>query len=160
MEAFILILVTMLLAYSILGRLLPLVDKVEQLPNGKLTDSNIFKVRIVSQDNFKGILAKEYYKIKSKWSVRFILGLLLDKENTVRELEIMGHAISVEYSADPDLTRKIYSNNLKTHYHVFSDVSLDVIYEMLSENTFFARQWVRDNNYKLTKLVDKLLLGG
>lgn len=160
METFIITLIFVLSLY-ILGReVFPIVKLVDELPDNITATNNAFVIKIIKQDNFKAILAQEYYESKSKWSLCFITGILFDRVNTVRELELMGHAISIQYYPDPDTARKIHANNLKNYYPEFKDINLDVIYEMLSENDFLARKWVRDNNFKLTKLLDKLLLGG
>lgn len=149
-----------LVFYFIGGKIFPIVTLVDKLPDNITAVNNAFKIKIIDQDNFLGILAQEYYESKSKWSLMFLIGVIFNRNKTLRNLELMGHAISVAYHTEPNIARRVHANNLKNYYPEFKGIRLGSIYEMLLANDARAREWISKNNKKLIKIKNKLFLGG
>jgi len=136
----------------------PILEITEDLPETVTARNTVYKIKIRKElDNWLGILAQEFYESKFKQNPVNLIKLLLKDEDLEREMEIVGHEITVQFLPEnkQHMGRIQHANALKKHYSVFKDWSVDVIYELLRNESSYAQDWISDNIRKITDLERK-----
>lgn len=136
----------------------PILKVTDSMPNHILARNNPFVIKIRSDlDNWTGTLAQELYESKFKHSLINLLRLVFGDDNLEREMEIMGHEITVQFLPEDKqhIARLKHAKALRDYYNVFEDWTIDVIYECMLEESPYAQEWIADNIDKITDLERK-----
>lgn len=136
----------------------PVVKITNNMPSHIQATNNPCRIKIRSDlYNWVGVLAQEYYESKLKHNPINLVRLLFKDESIEREMELMGHEITIQFLPDDEQhkARLRRANSLKEYYKVFKGWDVEVIYECMLEESPFAQEWIADNIEKITKLQRK-----
>lgn len=136
----------------------PRLKITDSMPKHILARNNPFVIKIRSDlDNWTGTLAQELYESKFKHNPINLLRLVFGDDNLEREMEIMGHEITVQFLPEDKqhVARLKHAKALRDSYKVFEDWTIDVIYECMLDETPYAQEWIADNINKITDLERK-----
>lgn len=143
---------------------LPIVKSDKHLENGVTATNNVFWIAIdPTQPNLKGILSQELYESRYRSNFFNLFGYMVSTR-VAREMELMGHAISIEtlrYTVQPveriiDEYRVVHARSL-ARYSQFSSVPRSRIVELLKEKEADARKWINENQSFIDKKYESLI---
>lgn len=147
----------------VLRRFFPILKIDNNLPEGVTGRNNAYFIWMPKEiPNWTAVLAQELYESKFKQNPKNWLKLIFQRGKFFREMELMGHAITISLSPDYEAYLSIHTKNLKEFYPEFNSWELDWIEEGLRRNKIPAATWVKNNNKLIQKFVDKRyeILGG
>lgn len=148
------------LGYILVRVFCPVLKLTKDLPEGVTARNTVFRIKAYpEQENLHGVIAQEYYESTFKHNLINLFKLFIGNEDKEREMEILGHEITVQFypPEEQHLKRLQHANALVKYYPCFKQWNIDTVYEWMTEETDFARDWIVDNIDKVNTLIEKNL---
>jgi len=130
----------------------------DELPINVQATNTPFYIKIVrGLTNSTGVIAQELYEAKFKQSIINTLRLLFGSDSIERDMEILGHEITVQlYPEKEQHSKRIeHAKALCKYYDCFKGWDYQTVYECMRDETSYAMVWIEDNINEITKLEGK-----
>lgn len=146
------------LAYIFVYIYCPRLKFTKDLPENVTARNNVYLIKAdPNQYNLVGVVAQEYYEARFKMNPINLIKLLVGHDHTEREMEVMSHEITIQMLPveEQHKERVNHAKALTKYYSCFKGWDFEVVYQWMTEEIDYAREWIVDNIEKVHDLIDE-----